>query len=102
MTRRTGCPPGIDLGLVPIDDALVEVAVPVFNEEAVLEANVTRLCRHLDRHFPFRWQVVIADNASTDGTWAIAARLAAEIPGVRALHLDRKGCSAAGPEPTWR
>src|SRR6202043_3922808 len=35
--------------------------------------------------------ITIADNASTDATWAIATRLAAELPWVRALHLDRKG-----------
>ncbi len=36
-----------------------------------------------------RWS--IADNASTDSTWLIATRLAAELPGVRAIHLDAKG-----------
>src|SRR4029434_7536804 len=31
------------------------------------------------------------DNASTDGTWVRAARLALDDDRVRALHLDRKG-----------
>ncbi|OZB49373.1 MAG: hypothetical protein B7X40_05400 [Cellulomonas sp. 14-74-6] len=35
--------------------------------------------------------MTIADNASTDGTWAIALRLAEELPGVRLLHLEAKG-----------
>ena len=37
------------------------------------------------------WAITIADNASTDRTWAIAQRLAATLDGVRSLHLDEKG-----------
>ena len=81
--------------LPPIDEGLIDVVVPVFNEEAVLEVNVTRLCHYLEHHFPFRWQVTVVDNASTDGTWAAAGRLAATTPRVRVLHLDRKGRGAA-------
>jgi putative flippase GtrA len=35
--------------------------------------------------------VTIADNASGDRTWGIACRLANDLPGVRAVHLDEKG-----------
>jgi len=69
----------------------VEVVVPVYNEEAALEASVRRLHAYLTDRFPLRWAVTIADNASTDATWAIACRLADELPAVRAVHLDRKG-----------
>ena len=41
--------------------------------------------------FPLATIVTIADNASTDDTWTIATGLAASLPGVQALHLDRKG-----------
>ncbi len=54
--------------LPPIDEGLIDVVVPVFNEEAVLDANVTRLCAYLERHFPFRWQVTVVDNASKVST----------------------------------
>jgi putative flippase GtrA len=69
----------------------VDVVVPVFNEEAMLAQSVRRLHRFLSDGFPLSWRVVIADNASTDATPAIAAALAAELPGVVALRLDRKG-----------
>ncbi len=71
--------------------ALVDVAVPVHDEEADLERSVRRLHGHLRRHFPFPARITIVDNASTDRTWAIARRLEAELPDVRAVHLDRKG-----------
>jgi putative flippase GtrA len=69
----------------------VEVVVPVFNEEADLEASIRRLHAYLSERFPLTWRITIADNASTDGTWSIACRLAFELDGVHALHLDRKG-----------
>jgi putative flippase GtrA len=69
----------------------VDIVVPVYNEEAGLEASVRRLHRFLRDGFPFRWRIVIADNASTDGTPAIAAALADALPGVVALRLERKG-----------
>jgi putative flippase GtrA len=75
------------LGVPP----LLDIVIPVFNEEADLERSVRRLHRYLAGHFPYQARITIADNASTDDTWAIATRLAAELPWVRALHLDRKG-----------
>jgi glycosyltransferase involved in cell wall biosynthesis len=70
---------------------LLEVAVPVYNEEVDLEPNVRRLRSYLDSRFPFASLVTIVDNASTDGTWPLAERLQAALPGVRAVHLDQKG-----------
>jgi putative flippase GtrA len=67
------------------------VAVPVYNEERVLPVSVRRLHAYLRDTFPYRFVITIADNASTDGTWEVARRLALEIPEVEAVHLDRKG-----------
>jgi putative flippase GtrA len=76
---------------VALRPATVEIVVPVYNEEASLEASIRRLHRYLDEHFPLSWQVTIVDNASRDRTWGIACRLANELDGVRSLHLNRKG-----------
>jgi putative flippase GtrA len=69
----------------------VEVVVPVYNEQAGLERSIRGLHRYLRSQFPFSWRIVIADNASTDATPAIAAELARELRGVEVLRLDRKG-----------
>ena len=79
------------MAVVPMSTKLIEVVVPVFDEEHVLERNVGVLVDYLDRHFPFRWRVTIADNASADGTADIAGRLAATVPGVAYLRLYEKG-----------
>ncbi|MCW3047495.1 MAG: glycosyltransferase [Solirubrobacterales bacterium] len=71
--------------------ALVEVVVPVYNEQAVLAESIRRLHDHLTAELPFSWRIVIADNASTDHTPQVAAALAEDLPGVSVLELDRKG-----------
>ena len=47
----------------------VEIVVPVYNEEAGLEASVRRLHDYLTDRFPLSWVVTIADNASRDRSW---------------------------------
>ncbi len=69
---------------------LLEVVLPVHNEEVALADTVHRVTRHLDT-LPWTWQVTIADNASTDGTPLEAHRLAREYPGVRVVTLTEKG-----------
>jgi putative flippase GtrA len=69
----------------------VEIVVPVLNEEHDLAPSVRRLVAYLAGRFPFRAVVTIADNGSTDGTWAAARVLAAELDGVRAVRLERPG-----------
>jgi glycosyltransferase involved in cell wall biosynthesis len=70
---------------------LVEVVVPAHNEQRVLEASVRRLHGYLATSFPFPYRITIADNASTDGTWLAAKRLAEALPRVRAAHVPLKG-----------
>ncbi|MEV4284343.1 dolichyl-phosphate beta-glucosyltransferase [Nonomuraea bangladeshensis] len=70
---------------------LVEVVVPVYDEQRALRASVTRLHGYLTRNFPYGFRITIADNASTDDTWQIATELERELPHVRAVHLDEKG-----------
>jgi glycosyltransferase involved in cell wall biosynthesis len=70
----------------------VEIVIPVYNEQQVLAESVARLREHmLSQHMPLTFAITIADNASTDGTLAVAEDLAAEMPEVRVLHLRRKG-----------
>jgi glycosyltransferase involved in cell wall biosynthesis len=71
--------------------AQVEIVVPVYNEEHVLARSIRRLHAFLCEGFPFSWRIVIADNASTDGTLALARRLEHELPNVAVLHLPAKG-----------
>lgn len=79
--------PPSDSTIAPV----LDVAMPVYNEAHVLAASIGRLHRYLSEQFPFTWRITIVDNASTDGTLDEAHRLAAQLPGVEVLHLERKG-----------
>jgi putative flippase GtrA len=70
---------------------VLDVVVPVYNEEAALAASVYRLQRHLRDQFPFPARITIADNASTDDTPRIAQELADELDNVRVVRLEQKG-----------
>jgi putative flippase GtrA len=70
---------------------VLDVVVPVYNEEATLANSIHRLHRHLREQFPFAARITIADNASTDETLRIAVELVAELPDVRVVRLEQKG-----------
>src|ERR1700756_2435283 len=70
---------------------VLDVVVPVYNEEGDLANSVHRLHRYLEDNFPFTARITIADNASTDATPRIAAQLADELPDVRIVRLEQKG-----------
>lgn len=78
----------------------VDIVIPVYNEQAGLERSVRRLHAFLSDNLPFAWRIVIADNASTDATLAIARALARELPDTDVLHLPMKGRGRALRE-TW-
>jgi putative flippase GtrA len=70
---------------------VLDLVVPVYNEEVALAGSVRRLHSYLAESFPYRTRITIADNASTDGTLAIAHDLAEELGDVEVLHVEQKG-----------
>lgn len=80
-----------------MSEAIVEITIPVLNEEATLERNVLAAREAIDALFedPARVRLVIADNGSTDGTQAIAQSLARRYRWLRYLRLQKPGVGAA-------
>ncbi|MBK1786399.1 bifunctional glycosyltransferase family 2/GtrA family protein [Prauserella cavernicola] len=70
---------------------VLDVVVPVHNEEADLEPCIRRLHTHLSTTFPYGFRITIADNASTDSTLDVARRLEHEFEPVTVVHLAEKG-----------
>jgi len=81
---------GADVWSTAATAPVLDVVVPVHDEELGLEDCVRRLAGHLAT-FPFRCRITVADNASTDGTARVAAALAAELPDVRYVRMEAKG-----------
>lgn len=75
---------------VPAPD--VEFVLPAYNEEEEIGLAISTLARWLYRNASWTWRVTVADNASTDGTVAVATRAALADPThVGVTHLDEKG-----------
>jgi glycosyltransferase involved in cell wall biosynthesis len=80
----------------------VDVVVPVYNEERALPESVPKLRDFLASDaFPYEWRIVIADNASVDGTpeagRELEKRFGAEVSYVR---IEQKGRGRALKQ-TW-
>jgi putative flippase GtrA len=70
---------------------VLDVVIPVHNEQHTVAASVRRLHHHLVQTFPYPFRITVADNASTDATAAVASGLAAELDGVALVRLGQKG-----------
>lgn len=75
----------------PTTSPVLDVVVPVYNEEHALGPCVRRLHDHLVATFPYPFRITVADNASTDSTPQVAAALVRELPGVTLVRMDAKG-----------
>lgn len=73
----------------------LNVTIPVFNEERRLERGIRRLAPFLAQALACDYEIVIADNASTDRTPLLGAALACELSRVRVVRMETKGRGGA-------
>jgi glycosyltransferase involved in cell wall biosynthesis len=71
------------------------LVLPVYNESKVLERSVSDLVAHLSGGLATDWEILVADNASTDGTAAVAKVLSRRYKRVRYMFIKRKGRGGA-------
>ena len=71
--------------------ATVDIVIPVYNEEQALPRSIVILADYLRDNLPNPWQIIIADNASTDGTRSVSEMLCQRYSGVNYLYLPQKG-----------
>lgn len=79
-------------------EVAVSIVVPAFNEEARLGATLAELIAYLS-HQPWRWEIRVVDDGSSDATAAIAARVSEREPRViiqREPHRGKGGAVRAG------
>lgn len=76
--------PGVRSSSVP----LFSVAIPVFNEAAILRQNVLELSQYLDSLGSY--EILIGSNGSTDATVEICQQLARENPRVRYFAIGER------------
>ena len=71
--------------------ATVDIVIPVFNEEQALPRSIVILADFLKANLRNPWQIVIADNASTDRTQSVSEMLCERYSGITYLHIPQKG-----------
>jgi putative flippase GtrA len=87
--------PGVAPGPRTTRDYILDIVIPVHNEERDLPGCVRRLHEYLHCDVPYPTRITVADNASTDDTLAVAHQLADELPDVDVIHIDSKGRGGA-------
>ena len=65
----------------------ITIIIPVYNEEAILHAAVVDLVDCLKR-FDWSYELILAENGSTDRTVAIATELSERFPQLRLLGIE--------------
>jgi undecaprenyl-phosphate 4-deoxy-4-formamido-L-arabinose transferase len=83
---ETAAQPAPRLAEAPLP--VVSLVVPVYNEEATLEEVCSRALAALEG-LGKPYELIVVDDGSRDGTWAIVERLVAADPAVHAVRLKR-------------
>jgi glycosyltransferase involved in cell wall biosynthesis len=79
----------------PTPGYVLDIVIPVHNEEHDLPGCVHRLHDYVETYVPYSARITVADNASTDDTLTVAHGLADELPDVDVIHIDTKGRGGA-------
>jgi glycosyltransferase involved in cell wall biosynthesis len=69
-----------------IADPEISIIIPVHNEAAIIEGSVRELYARVEK-FSKRFEIIIAENGSSDETAAIARELSKELPRVKLIQL---------------
>ncbi len=73
----------------------ISVAIPLYNEEESLPELMAWIDRVMQANH-FSYEVVLVDDGSTDNSWAVIERLAAENPNLRGIKFRRNYGKSAG------
>ncbi len=68
----------------------LSVVIPTFNEEARIVGTISRVIEYLSGQ-DYQWEVVVADDGSTDHTAQLVGPAVVEHPNVRVLRLSHRG-----------
>lgn len=83
---------GGDLKIKTNNSVKVDIVIPAYNEERLLEASIDKLVAFLRADFAYKdYKVIIVNNGSTDKTLDIAQRLQEKYREIACLNLSQKG-----------
>jgi len=65
---------------------LISIVVPCYNEDAIIEKNITAIINYLNSYKRYNWEIVIINDGSKDDTGRIADKLSEKNEMVRVIH----------------
>tara|TARA_B100000519_G_scaffold20152_1_gene14484 strand:+ start:664 stop:1419 length:756 start_codon:yes stop_codon:yes gene_type:complete len=70
----------------------LDIVLPVLDEERTIESSIRKLVT-FSEHFliNYQWEIIVADNGSTDMTPEIVQKLSSQFENVSYFRLDQKG-----------
>jgi dolichol-phosphate mannosyltransferase len=83
-------------------DVLLSIVVPTLNERENIADFLAAVRRNLDGALPGRYEVIVVDDDSPDGTWEIAAGIAETFPKLRVVRRRNEGGLAAAVIRGWQ
>jgi len=70
----------------------VDIVIPAYNEERLLEGNINKLVTFLRSSFPYKnYNIIIVNSGSVDKTFEIAERLQKKYGEITCINLSQKG-----------
>ena len=72
----------------------LSIVIPTYNEEAIISETLGQVAEFLQTR-GYTWEVVVADDGSTDATARLAGNFAQDNPQVRLLNLSHRGKGGA-------
>ena len=89
VESMVGSPPSSSTASVVAGDMrpLVSLVVPAFNEAALIQSNLTKLCRYMESlESLYRWEIVVVNDGSLDNTGELVEAFARRQSNVRVYH----------------
>ncbi|RME42720.1 MAG: glycosyltransferase family 2 protein, partial [Caldilineae bacterium] len=74
----------------PTESPYLSVVIPAYNEAVRLPRTLTTVLDYLEQQ-PYRVEVLVVDDGSTDNTVALAEEIARQHPNVRIIRNDHRG-----------
>lgn len=79
----------------------LSLVIPVYNEEAIIEASLRELCQRLDAE-GLAYEVIVAENGSRDRTVPIAEQVAGDHPQIQVFSYPEPNYGGALREGIYR
>jgi glycosyltransferase involved in cell wall biosynthesis len=69
---------------------MISIIIPTYNEESIIEDSLQQVRRHIQR-IGVPYEIIVADNGSTDKTRALVRGISNKNPEVRLLEIELRG-----------